>query len=241
MKGLSAHEARLLILSVGTHRSHRPLSPVEVAKFMKRALNMGETRKTLADRLLLDDSSIIGRFIRLLSLPVQVQHLIGWGSNPDTISFTAASDIARLGCPEEQSHLAKMALENQFNKSEILQCVQLRQRSKRSIEDCIKAVLDQRPIIERRHVIIGELKPENLKDKLKEMSQLERDNLLESALDEYGPNVPRLGAKLGNGYFLLVGDDQFHAEITSLPDGFEESISLYLIQKLDDKVRRYES
>ena len=235
MKGLSGYELRQLILSVGTHRSDRPLSPVEVAKLMRRALDMGETRKTLADRLLLDDSSIIGRFIRLLSLSVQVQLLIGWGSNPDTISFTAASDIARLDYPEEQKTLAKMALENQFNKSEIIECVQLRQRSERSIEDCVKAVLGQRPVIERRHVIIGELKPENLKDRLKEMSQLERDNLLESALDEYGPSVPRLGAKLGNGYFLLVGDDRFHAEITSLPNGFEESISRYLIQKLDDK------
>ena len=77
MKGLSAYELRQLILSVGTHRSDRPLSPIEVAKLMRRALDMGETRKTLAGRLLLDDSSIIGRFMRLLSLPVQVQHLVG--------------------------------------------------------------------------------------------------------------------------------------------------------------------
>lgn len=235
MKGLSAYELRQLILSVGTHRSDRPLSPVEVAKLMRRALDMGETRKTLADRLLLDDSSIIGRFMRLLSLPVQVQHLIGWGSNPDTISFTAASDIARLDYPEEQKTLAKMALENQFNKSEIIECVQLRQRSERSIEDSVKAVLNQRPTIERRHAIIGELRSESLKDKLKEMSQLDRNNLLQAALDEYGPSIPHLGSKLGDGYFLLVGDDRFHTEITALPEGFEASVTRYLIQKLDDK------
>ena len=235
MKGLSAYELRQLILSVGTHRSDRSLSPVEVAKFMQRALDMGETRKTLADRLLLNDSSIIGRFLRLLSLPVQVQHLIGWGSNPDTISFTAASDIARLDHPEEQKILAKMALENQFNKYEIIECVQLRQRSERLIEDSVKAVLNQRPIIERRHVIIGELKSESLKDKLKEMSQLDRNILLQAALDEYGPSVPRLGSKLGDGYFLLVGDESFHTEITSLLEGFEASVTRYLIQKLADE------
>ena len=173
--------------------------------------------------------------MRLLSLPVQVQHLIGWGSNPDTISFTAASDIARLDYPEEQKTLAKMALENQFNKSEIIECVQLRQRSERSIEDSVKAVLNQRPIIERRHAIIGELRSEGLKDKLKKMSQLDRNNLLQAALDEYGPSVPRLGSKLGGSYFLLVGDDHFHTEITSLPEGFEASVTRYLIQKLDDK------
>ena len=235
MKGLSAFELRQLILSVGTHKSERPLSPVEVATLIQRALDTGETRKTIADRLLLDNSSIIGRFIRLLSLPTQVQHLIGWGSNPDTISFTAASDIARLDYSQEQSTLAKMALENQFNKSEIVQCVQLRQRSERSIEESVKSVLNQRPIIERRHAIIGELRSESLKKKLKEMSQLERNSLLQSALDEYGPSVPRLGSKLGDSYFLLVGDDRFHAEITSLPEGFEASVTQYLIQKLDDK------
>ena len=235
MKGLSAYELRQLILSVGTHRPDRPLSPMEVAKLIQRALNMGETRKTIANRLLLEDSSIIGRFIRLLSLPVEVQHLIGWGSNSSTISFTAASDIARLNYSKEQSTLAKMALENQFNKSEIIECVQLRQRSERSIEDSVKAVLNQRPVIERRHAIIGELTSESLKEKLKEMSQLERNNLLQAALDEYGPSVPRLGSKLGDGYFLLVGDDHFHTEITSLPEGFEASVTRYLTQKLNDK------
>ena len=235
MKGLSAYELRQLILSVGTHKSNRSLSPLEVAKLMQRALDMGETRKTLANRLLLEDSSIIGRFIRLLSLPIQVQHLIGWGSNPATISFTAGSDIARLKDPGDQKTLTKMALENQLNKSEIIECVQLRQRSEKSIEDSVKAVLNQRPIIERRHAIIGELRSESLKDKLKEMSQLERNSLLQSALDEYGPSVPRLGSKLGDGYFLLVGDDRFHTEITSLPEGFEVAVTRYLIQKLDDK------
>lgn len=235
MKGLSAHELRQLILSVGTHKSNRPLSPVEVAKLMQRVLDMGETRKTLANRLLLEDSSIIGRFIRLLSLPIQVQHLIGWGSNPATISFTAGSDIARLEDPGDQKTLAKMALENQLNKSEIIECVQLRQRSEMSIEDSVKAVLNQRPIIERRHAIIGELRSESLKNKLKEMSQFERNSLLQSALDEYGPSVPCLGSKLGDGYFVLLGDDPFHTEITSLPEGFEVSVTRYLIQKLDDR------
>ena len=177
MKGLSSYEIRQLILSVGTHKSERPLSPVEVAKFMRRTLDMGEKRAAIADRLHLDDSSIIGRFVRLLSLPVQVQHLIGWGSDPATVSFTAASDIARLDSPQEQSALAKVALESQLNKSEIVQVVQIRLRSGKSIESCVKAVLNQRPVIERRHVIIGELQSVQLKEKLKQMSQLERNSL----------------------------------------------------------------
>ena len=134
MNGLSPLEIRQLILSVGTHRSERPLSPIEVAKLMQKALDAGEKRKEIADRLHLNGSTIIGRFTRLLSLPPQIQHLIGWGSDPTTLSFTTASGIACLESTQEQTTLAKAVLESQLNKSEIVQVVQIRQRSRNSIE-----------------------------------------------------------------------------------------------------------
>ena len=235
MKGLSPSEISQLILSVGTHRSERPLVPIEVAKLIQKALNAGEKRKEIADRLYLNDSTILGRFTRLLSLPSQIQHLIGWGSDPTTLSFTAASGIARLESTQEHIILAKAALENQFNKSEIIEVVQIRQRSKNPIQSCIETVLNQRPVIQRRHVIIGELQSEKLKDELKQASQLERDNMLQSALEQYVPNATPLGAKLGDGYFFLIGDDEFHRVIMSLSDGFEKSITEYLILVLRDK------
>ena len=235
MRGLSSSEVRQLILSVGTHKSERPLSPVEVAKLMWKAEKAGEKRREIAARLLLEDSSIIGRFIRLLRLPPDVQQLTGWGSDPATLSFTAGSEIARLEDKQEQLVLATAALANRFNKSEIMQVVQIRKRSGKSIKECIKIVLNQRPIIERRHVIIGSLQSEKLKDSLKEISQLERDALLQSALDRYGPNIQRLGSKLGDRYFLLIGDDRLHAAIMSLPEGFEQAITEYLTRELTSK------
>ena len=235
MKGLSSYEIRQLILSVGTRKSVRPLSPVEVGKLIQKALDAGEKREEVADRLHLDGSTVIARFIHLLSLPTQVQHLIGWGSDPTTLSFTAASMIARLHSNQEQSTLAKASLENQLNKSEIIQVVQIRQRSGDPIENCIKAVLGQRPIIEKKHLIIGELRSEKLKKELKKILQLERNNLLQSTLERYVPDIPCLGGKLGEVYFLLVGDDQFYTAIMSLPGGFEKSITEYLMQELDNK------
>ena len=230
MKGLSPSEISKLILSVGTRKSVRPLSPVEVGKLIQKALDAGEKREEIADRLHLDGSTVIGRFIRLLSLPVQVQHLIGWGSDPATLSFTAASMIARLNSHQEQNVLAKASLENQINKSEIIQVVQIKQRSGNSIENCIKAVLDQRPIVEKRHLIIGELQSEKLKAILKQLSQLDRDDLLQATLDRYISNIPYLGCKLGDKYFLLVGDDRFHNAILSLSDDFEKTITEYLMK-----------
>lgn len=232
MKGLLSDEIRLLILSVGTHKSTRPLSPVEVGKYVQRALDAGETRSTVAETLLLDDATVIGRFVRLLSLPPQVQQLVGWGSDPATVSFTSASDIARLKTESAQIALAKAALENRLNKSEIIEVIQISERSQRPIQDCIEEVLNQRPIIERRHVIVGELQSDSLNEALKCMSEFERNDLLLSALARYGLNTSLHGAKLGDGYFLLVGDDAFQTVITSLPGGFEESITKYLSREL---------
>lgn len=232
MKGLLPNEIRELILSVGRQRSKRPLSPIEVAKLMQRALDAGEKRTDIADRLYLEDPSIIGRFIRLLSLPLQVQQLIGWGSDPTTVSFTAAAIIARLKSSQEKIDLAKTVLENQFNKSEIIQIVQIRQRSGNPLESCIKEVLNQRPLTERRHVIIGELQSEKLKDKIRQIPQLERNDLLRSILERTAPGIPSLGATLSERFFLLVGNDRFHSAITSLPSGFEKSITEHLIREL---------
>ena len=236
MKGLQSNEIRLLILSVGTHKSKRPLSPVEVGKYIQRALDAGETRATVAEKLLLDDATVIGRFVRLLDLPPQVLQLIGWGADPATVSFTSASDIARLESKSAQIAIAKAALENRLNKSEILEVIQITERSRRPIESCIEEVLNQRPIVERRHVIIGELQSDSLIETLTQMSQFQRNDLLLSALARYGLNTSILGAKLGDRYFLLVGDDAFQTAITSLPGGFEQSITKYLTRECRHEV-----
>lgn len=232
MKGLSPFETRQLILSIGTHKTERALSPVEVAKYLQKVLDAGEKRVKIAERLHLRGTSMIGRFLRLLSLPIQVRHLINWGSDPTSLSFHAASEIARLEVSEEQITLAKAALESQFNKSDIIQVIQIYQRSNKSIDDCIKAVLKQRPIVERRHLIAGELCCEELRTRLKQTSQQIRDNLLESVLERHIPNVSPLGTKLRDGYFLIVGDDQLHSQVMSLSDDFEKTITEYLIEGL---------
>ncbi|RKU28224.1 hypothetical protein C6497_09565 [Candidatus Poribacteria bacterium] len=230
MKGLSPFETRQLILSIGTHKTERALSPVEVAKYLQKVLDAGEKRGEIAERLHLRGTSMIGRFLRLLSLPIQVRRLINWGSDPTSLSFYAASEIARLEVSQDQITLAKAALESQLNKSDIIQVVQIHQRSNESIDNCIKAVLKQRPIVERRHLIAGELCCEELKTKLNQASQLTRDNLLQTVLKRHLPNVSPFGTKLGDGYFLIVGDDQLHSQVMSLSDDFEKTITEYLIE-----------
>lgn len=228
MKGISSYELRQLILSVGTRKSERPLAPVEVGRLIQRALDAGETRIDIANRLHLIGTTMVGRFTRILSLPNQVQQLIGWGVDLATIPIESASQIARLERAEEQLSLAKAVLESRLNKSEIRQVIQIRQRSGNPIEKCITSVLNQRPEIEKRHVIIGELKSEKLTSSFLGTSQLERNNLLRSALEKQLPGVSNLDCKVGNDYFILVGDDNFYDRIMALSGGFENCITEYM-------------
>ena len=46
------------------------------------------------------------------------------------------------------------------------------------------------------------------------------------------PEISHLGSKLGREYFVLIGDENFHAAIMILPQGFENSITEYLIEEL---------
>lgn len=232
MKGLSSDTARRLVLSVGTHRPERPLTPVEVGEALKRTLDAGSTLEELTEILNLGGPTMIRRFIRLTSLPPQVQPLIGWGSDLSTLSFTVGAELAGLDATHDQVVVAKAALENRLSKSEVIQVIQIRRRSGQSIEDSIEAVLRLRPVVERRFVVIGELLSDELKERLRRIPQLERNSLLRDTLKRSGIGIPPFGVKLGCEYFILVGDDHFHTVITALPKGFEQTITEYLMLEL---------
>jgi hypothetical protein len=231
---LTPELAKKLILSAGTRLSNRPLSPIEVASAMKQAKENGMTTKELADALYFEGTTMIGRYIKLLSLSTQIQPLIGWGSDASTLSFSTASEIARL-TPNEQTIFSRAVLSHQLGLSEVKQIVQIRQRLGKAIEQAIQAVLDQRTVVIQRHVIVGAVMAEDLRRQLAQMTQEERNTLLRQTLEKRGPGFASIGAKLGPDNFTLVGDKQFQKAITSLPNGFEEAITQYLQQELHNK------
>ena len=201
---------------------------------MSQALSAGTTVKELAAFLHFEGSAMIYRYLKLLSLPAQIQPLVGWGADASTISFSAASEIARLA-PVEQVAFSEAVLTHQIGLSEVKQIVQIRQRSGKSIDEAIKAVLDQRPVIIQRHMIIGSVMGQGLRPLLAKMTQQERNALLQQALENHGPDVAFDGAKLGANSFTLIGDKQFQKAMTSLPNGFEEAVTQYLQKELQHK------
>lgn len=234
MKGLSPEIQRDLILSVGTRRARRPLSPIEVAEAMETSLASGSTVRELATELHLDPT-MVPRFRRLLKLLPDIRHLVDWWQGEARLSFEAASHIARLASSKEQQEVAEAVIKHGLGKVDTIQIVQIRERSGRPIAECIGDVLRMRPQIERRHILIGAITSEKLRIALRQMTQQERDQLLKSAVTSYGPELPPWEGRLSVERFTLLGSDAFSDAVQRLPGGFEDAINAYLQERMSQR------
>jgi len=231
---LSPEVQRDLILSVGTHRGDRRLSPIEVAEAMEAAINAGTSVQQLASVLLLEDSTMITRFRRLLRLTSAIKHLVGWGGKSG-LSIETAEAVARLQSQEEQEFVAKAVLEHRLSKQEVKQIVQIRERSGKPIVECTEDALRMRPQIEKRHILIGAIISPNVREVLIQMKQQERDQFLKNALILHAPELPPWEGHLGIDRFTLVGSEDFSATVLGLPGGFEEAVNLYLETEVSEQ------
>ena len=232
MQGLSPEEYQNLILSVGTHRSSRPYSPMEVAQSFEKAIDSGATKEDCAKAVLLDGTSTVDSFLNLLKLDSKVQYLVGWGRSDVTISFSTASLLSPLNI-DDQCKVSTAILAHKFTEKEIRQLRQLHKRSERPIEECINETLQMRPQIQIFHVFVGVVTSEQLSSLLSEMTQSQRDDLLQSILLEQFPQKDRLSCRLGIDRFTLVGGDDFDiTEVTKIHEDFEEAINDELLKRL---------
>ncbi len=198
----------------GTHKKGRPLSPVEVGLYLHRARDTGVSLNECANAIQLNGTGHIGRFLRILTLPDDLQHLINWGAGKDFIGFSSAVEMAKLENADEQRVVAESIMENNLKKAEVGQIVQLRSRSGRSISDCVSEVLGMRTIIEKRYVFIGSLKDKNVQDALIGLTQIKRDLILDSSLQRLG--LREVSGRLGKQFFTLVGGKYFNESMRSI-------------------------
>ncbi len=219
---------RKLILSVGTHRSERPLSPVEVAEALEMQIASGTTARDIAEALHLENTTMIGRFRRLLRLSPAIRHLVTWGQSPSSISLTVASELARLDSADTQQQVVDAALENGLKSSEVRQVVQILQRSDQSTSEAIQSVLKLRPQVTRRHVMVGAVLSSALKSSLTDMTQAERDSLLARSIRKHQPDLPSFSGRLATERFTLVGGEELAAALKTLSDGFESVVNACL-------------
>ena len=226
MKGISAENERDLILSVGTQKTDRPLSPIEVAGLIEDAINSGTTITELSKEILLD-TTMITRFRRLLKLTPEVQHFVGWGGK-SRISFSTASEIARLKTQQEQEFVGNAALENNLSKKEVIQIVEARNRVGKSIDESVKEILNMRPRTIRRYLYIGTIRSFRVKEKLSNMSQKERDTLFKEVMTSNLIGLPSWDGLLGKERFTLIGEEDLNQKFSELQTDFASSINKHL-------------
>lgn len=221
---LSPEERKRLLLSVGTHRGQRQLSPVEVAQLYAKILEGGGTLTDCANASNLS-TTWVSRFLRLRSLQESLRHLVNWGGNPGSVTFSSATEIARLDDEADQEALAHGLLQHRLSKGEVSQIVQLRKRSKRALKDCLEEVVGMRPQIDKRYVYVGAVTAKPLQEKLAKLTQKERDGMLwEIAQEIFGASGFAI-AKLGTARFTLVGDAKFGERMTNKKETLQQEIN----------------
>lgn len=231
MRGLPPETLKRLILSVGTHRRDRPLSPVEVAEVCERAVAAGASLAELAQACQFDGTTMISRFLRLLKLSSEVRHLVDWGQGSDsTVGFTAASQLSRLVNGNDQVLACHAALEHRLTSKEIEQAVQLRLRSRRPMGQCVHDVLEMRPRVERRHLLVGGITSDAVRRWLSGMTQAERDKVFAAVLLADHPEARRFGARLGVERFTITGDESM-TPLVAQREALETRINARLAEK----------
>ena len=174
LKGLTEEEYALLVLSVGTHRGKRHLTPIGVAKLLDKASNNNEMKDIVTSLEL--SSGMIKKFLSLLLLPIEIQKLISFGSNRGCISFTSAFEISKIKNQEERFDLTKSALENNLNKSEVQAIVQRVNRSELSVNEALGEIMKLRPEIEHSYLFVAEI-PKSIEENEKIIQAVIRKKL----------------------------------------------------------------
>ena len=215
----------------GTHRKARPLSPVEVGALLRRARVHGVSLSDCAETVQLHGTGIL-RFLRILDLPSDLQHLIDWGSGKDFVGFSAAVETTKLTDADDQRALAAAILANGLNSKEVRQVTQLRQRSERSIEECVREALRMRPQVVTRFVYIGSVAPEDMED-LRALAQTVRDSMLAAGIEKIGLEGAK--GRLGGRFFTLVGDERFNASLREIgKEAIEAQLRIHISGAVSD-------
>ena len=174
----------------------------------------------------------VSRFLRILDLPSDLQHLIDWGSGKDFVGFSSAVETTKLKDTEDQRAVADAILSRKLNSKEVRQVAQLRQRSGRPIEECVQEVLNMRPKVEKRYVFIGSVASENV-EALREVTQSVRDLMLAAGMESIG--LRGATGRLGARFFTLVGEESFNASMREVgKENIEAQLRFEISQAVED-------
>ena len=207
------------------------MSPVEVGAFFHKAQVNGASLTDCAEAVQLHSTGIL-RFLRILGLPFDLLHLIDWGSGTDFVGFSAAVEMAKLTDADDQRALAAAIMANSLSSNEVRQVTQLRQRSRRSIKECVREVVGMRPTVVMRYVFIGSVASEDMEE-LRALAQSVRDRILATGIENIG--LESATGRLGVRFFTLVGDERFNTSLREIgKDAIEKHLRTHISRTIID-------
>lgn len=203
MRGLTPEESAQLVMSIGTQRQTRPLSPAETARLISRARAAGETAASIAAAAGLTGTTMIGRLSKMETLDPTVAAMVDWGDSGATLSFSSAVDLARIS-PGDQLRVAMAALESRMTRFEVKEVVQLIERSGQDAMTCVEEVVQSRPRLDTINVTLGEIVDAKVVDRLSILPQSERDEMLKKSLLSVDPIFETSQVRLGSDHFVIA-------------------------------------
>ena len=104
----------------------------------------------------------------------------------------------------DQIEAASAILKHQLGWKEVVQLVQMADRSAKPMAQCIDEVLKLRPQVETRHLFVGAIISESLRQHLETLMQRERDKLFEDALETLLGRNDLVSGRLGDNNFTIL-------------------------------------
>lgn len=234
VQALSPQSRQDLILSLGTHRTERRLSPIEVARLIDTVMKSGGSFADVASLVMFDSTSTLREIHRLLAITEEIQHLIGWGRpTPSTLPMKSASQIARLRINQDQIAAAEATLLHRFTSEEVRQLVERRLHSNDPVDECVQGVLRLRPTIERRYLFVGAITSDRICKHLEYITQSERNELFRGSLNVCFSTWPDWSGNLGASRFIVVGSAQLAEVINNSSIDLEREITACLEAAVD--------
>ncbi len=209
MEGLNQEERSKLIRSVGTHQGARPLSPIEVGQLFAKAL-VHNSPDDVAREVEFRGATMVSRFVRLLALPEEFQPLVDWGTSEGSIPFSAASAVGGLPL-EIQRSLLNLLLADQLDTQSLRQVVPIIRKGQ-SVEAAVREAGKLRPIVVRRHLLIGAVARGD-QERVRSLGLSSRDSVIRSAVSGLLSPTDLTSARLLPDRFTVVTNDAGKASI----------------------------
>jgi hypothetical protein len=218
-------EWKNLILSVGK-LNIRKLTPVEVALLIQKAIDEGMTRKEIAERCMLADSTMLGKFLNLLKLDSQYWHLIDWSSD-SIIALTSAQKVAQHD-RIIQNQILESIMKYEFNKLEVDSLGQRIKRSGLSIEECINEARNKRygpPVL--CYVVLGTFSKQT-QDVLSKLTQYEKDQVVDNYFKQnYCEYLLKIKSKV-TGFTIIISEKSVNEIISKDLNKIEKELNEFI-------------